>query len=136
MMKRSWLAILASAVVGAVTLSALPTPATADGAACDGTKENPCPLQKWMRANMGAASAAGDNAALAVAYDKVVALNPDPGWATKPGGNGWVDIAKAGAKAARAGDTAGAKAACKACHDPDRGWKDQYKKSFRMRAVP
>jgi hypothetical protein len=136
MKKHSWLAFVASIAVGAFALTALPTSATADGPACDGTKDNPCPLQKWMRANMGAASAAGDNAALATAYDKVVALNPDPSWATKPDGTGWVDIAKAGAKAARAGDTAGAKAACKSCHDPDKGWKDKYKQSFRPRAVP
>jgi hypothetical protein len=136
MMKRSWMAILAGVALGAVALSALPTTATADGAAaCDGSKDNPCPLQKWMRANMGAASAASDNAALATAYDKVIAMNPDPSWATKPDGTGWVDISKAGAKAARAGDSAGAKAACKACHDPDKGWKDAYKKQYRTRPV-
>jgi hypothetical protein len=136
MKQRSWLAFLASIAVGAVCVSALPATATADAAACDGTKENPCPLQKWMRANMGAPSAAGDNAALATAYDKVIAMLPDPSWATKPDGTGWVDISKAGAAAARKGDTAGAKAACKACHDADKGWKEPYKKGFRMRAVP
>src|ERR1700722_10036467 len=97
MKQRSWLAFLASIAVGAVCVSALPATATADAAACDGTKENPCPLQKWMRANMGAPSAAGDNAALATAYDKVIAMLPDPSWATKPDGTGWVDISKAGA---------------------------------------
>jgi hypothetical protein len=89
-----------------------------------------------MRNNLGAALANGVNEDLAKSFEKAAALNPDPSWATKPDGTGWVDITKAGAKAARAGDTAGAKAACKACHDPDKGWKDAYKKSFRLRPIP
>ena len=113
MKNRWWLAVLASVVVGSATLAAVPAPAAADGA-CDGTKEKPCPLQVWMRNNLGAALANGVNEDLAKSFEKAAALNPDPSWATKPDGTGWVDITKAGAKAARAGDTAGAKAACKA----------------------
>ena len=61
-------------LAGVVLLAAgfaltLPTLASADGAAC-GTKENPCPLQKWMRANMGAPMAASDMATLAKSLDQ------------------------------------------------------------------
>src|SRR5512135_1592961 len=78
--------------------------AHADDASC-GSKENPCPLQKWMRQNMAPALAAGDNAGLAGAFDKVAANSPDASWAT------WSQFAKRGSDAAKKGDTAGAKAA-------------------------
>ena len=100
--------------------------ARADDASC-GSKENPCPLQKWMRQNMAPALAAGDNAGLATALDKVAANSPDASWAT------WSQFAKQGADAAKKGDTAGAKAACKSCHD---AYKDKYKAQYRMKAPP
>ncbi len=98
----------------------------APAAAC-GTTDNPCPLQKWMRANMGSPLAAGDTDALAKAFDHVAGTPPDPSWTT------WKDSALAGSKAAAAKDTAGIKAACKSCHD---GFKDKLKSNPTLRARP
>jgi len=126
MKNRTWFGLLAAAVVGAVTLGAVPSSALAgDAAATCGTKENPCPLQKWMKGNMGVALAGNDLPALAKALDKAATLSPDPSWE-------WASIAKTGAEAARKGDIAGAKASCKTCHDK---YKDPYKSQFRTKAV-
>ena len=104
--------------------------ASADGtnpspppASC-GTSDNPCPLQKWMRANMGAALAAADTDALAKALDHVAGLSPDPSWAT------WSQFAKQGSTAAAAKDMNGVKASCKSCHD---AYKDKYKAQYRAK---
>jgi hypothetical protein len=127
MKKRSWLLLLASVMVGAAALGALPmtaSTASADDAACGG-KENPCPLQKWMRTNMGPALANNDMPGLAKALDHAAGFSPDASWT-------WAQMAKAGAEAARKGDVAGAKASCKSCHD---AYKDKYKTQFRTRPV-
>jgi hypothetical protein len=125
--RNTWLSVLAGVVLGAVAVGAAPSIATADDAAACGSKENPCPLQKWMRANMGAASAGGDTAGLAKGFDKVATASPDATWTT------WATIAKQGSEAAKKGDLPGAKAACKACHD---AYKDKYKAQYRMRPAP
>jgi len=130
-MKRTkfWSLLLVAPMAVAVTLgvSSLHSKvARADDASC-GTKENPCPLQKWMRQNMAPALAAGDNAGLATALDKVAANSPDGSWAT------WSSYAKQGSDAAKKGDLTAAKAACKSCHD---AYKDKYKAQYRMKAPP
>lgn len=124
MRNRSWASLLAGVVLAAAGVAALPAPATADTAAC-GSKDNPCPLQKWMRANMGPALAANDMPALAKALDQSASYSPDASWT-------WAKMAKDGADAARKGDVAGAKAACKSCHD---AYKDKYKAQFRAKAI-
>jgi hypothetical protein len=124
MTARTWL----GAAIGAALLGALvftPLSASADGAAC-GTSDNPCPLQKWMRANMGAPLASGDLGALGAAFDHAATLSPDPSWA------GWGQAASAGSTAAKNKDTAGVKAACDSCH---KAFKDKYKAQFRPRPV-
>ncbi|MEO8800394.1 MAG: hypothetical protein ABI551_21055 [Polyangiaceae bacterium] len=120
-----FLAPVAVGIALAVAAPLVPRVAYADDAC--GTKANPCPLQKWMKQNMAPDLAAGDNAGLAAALDKVAATNPDPSWTT------WSTIAKQGADAARKGDVAGAKASCKGCHD---GYKAKYKAQYRMKAPP
>jgi cytochrome c553 len=70
-----------------------------------------------MKANMNPAVSAGDTAALAVALTKAATFAP-------PGYPNWASIAKDGAKAAKGGDLAAAKAACRSCHD-------QYKKKYK-----
>jgi hypothetical protein len=125
MSHRSWFVLLAAVVLGSGALALVPAVATADDAAC-GSKDNPCPLQKWMRANMGPASANGDLPALAKALDSAGGFSPDSTWT-------WAKISKDGADAARKGDLATAKAACKTCHD---AYKDKYKSQFRTKAVP
>ena len=44
----------------------------------------------------------------------------------------WVSISKDGAKAAKAGDLAGAKASCRSCHDQ---YKNKYKTEMRDRKI-
>ena len=99
---------------------------SADPAAACGSKENPCPLQKWMRANMGAALAANDLASLAQSLDKIASASPDASWT-------WTAIAKKGAQAARGGDLKAVKAACKSCHD---AYKEPYKATYRTKPAP
>jgi hypothetical protein len=124
-------ALLVGMTVGAAGLAAAPS-ASADDATC-GSKENPCPLQKWMRQNMAPANASGDMAALGSDFDKLAKISPDPKWNGADAKANWDAIAKAGQAAAKANDAAGVKAACKACHD---GFKDKYKAQFRTKAVP
>lgn len=109
--------IVLSAILGASLAAFAPSVASADAPAECGSKDNPCPLQKWMRANLGTALAANDSAALAANLNKVANASPDATW-------NWKKIASDGAAAAGRGDIAGAKAACKSCHD---AYKDQYK---------
>lgn len=123
--RRSYLGVLSAALLGAMLIAFSPAVATADGPEC-GSKENPCPLQKWMRANLGTPLAGGDTAALAAGLNKVAAASPDASW-------NWSKIANDGAAAAAAGDVPGAKAACKSCHD---AYKGPYKERFRTRPAP
>jgi hypothetical protein len=123
--------LVAGVMIGAAAMAAAPA-ASAEDATC-GTKENPCPLQKWMRQNMAAANASGDMASLATAFDKVAKIAPDPKWNGVDAKGNWDAIAKAGQAAAKANDPAAVKAACKSCHD---GFKDKYKAQYRLKAVP
>jgi hypothetical protein len=124
------LGLLAGAMLGAAALGAAPV-ASADDTC--GTKENPCPLQKWMRQNMAPANASGDMAGLAADFDKVSKIAPDPKWNGADPKANWDAIAKAGVTAAKANDAAGVKAACKSCHD---SFKDKYKAQFRTKPSP
>ena len=126
----SW-GLLAGVVLGAALVAASAGSASADDSC--GSKENPCPLQKWMRQNMAAANASGDMATLAADFDKVSKIAPDPKWMGGDAKANWDAIAKAGQAAAKANDAAAVKAACKSCHD---GFKDKYKAQFRTKAVP
>jgi len=121
-----WFGLVLGGMLGGAVLAATPSVASADEPAACGSKENPCPLQKWMRANMGAQLAANDTAGLAKAFDKIASSSPDPAWT-------WAAIAKAGGEAAKKGDVAGAKAACKDCHDK---YKADYKAKFRAKPAP
>jgi hypothetical protein len=133
MRRTSWLWGIASAMAVAapfvaprLAVAQTPAPAPAPAPAACGTSDNPCPLQKWMRANMGSALAAGDMDALGKAFDHAATLGPDASWTT------WSQFAKQGSTAAAAKDSAGVKAACKACHD---AYKDKYKTQYRARPV-
>lgn len=123
--------VLAAALLGALILALSPREAMA--ASTCGTRDNPCPMQKWMRTKLVAANAAGDMPALAAALDKIAKLSPDSSWNGTDVDQSWDAISKVGAAAARANDPAKVKAACQACHD---AWKDKYKEMFRTRPVP
>ena len=102
------------------------TASAASGPAECGTKPLPdCPLQAWMKANTNTAVASGDLPALATALDKSATFAP-------PGYTNWVSIAKDGAKAAKGGDLAAAKASCRTCHDQ---YKTKYKAEMRARKI-
>jgi len=88
-----------------------------------GAKDNPCPMQKWMKANMAPAAASGDAAALGTALGYVASHAP-------PGFEKWAGIANDGKAAAAKGDVDGAKKSCKTCHDL---YKAKYKEDMRDR---
>lgn len=94
---------------------------------CGKPGQPPCPLQDWMRKNVAAALAANDSAALSAALEKAASLSPNPAWAS------WASAASSGAAAAKQGNVAGARAACKTCHD---AWRAAYREQFRMRPIP
>lgn len=102
-------------------------PAPSDSAAVDcGSKENPCPLQGWMRQNVNPPMNKSDGPGLAEALDKIAAMAP-------PGYPNWTSISKDGAAAARSGDMSATKASCRSCHDQ---YKKKYKSEMRGRKVP
>ncbi len=74
---------------------------------------------------------ARDTAALGAALTAAAPFAPDPTW--NEGETGWRAIAEAGATKASAGDFAGARTSCKACH---RAWRERYQHEFRERPVP
>lgn len=94
---------------------------------CGGPGLPPCPLQAWMRAAIAAPLAANNTPALAAGLERTAGLQPDPGWGS------WRTIALQGAAAAKKGDVAGARAACKGCHD---AWREAYRRQYRGRIVP
>jgi hypothetical protein len=117
---------LLGAVLLAGALGAVPRAAQADDAQCGGSK-NPCPLEKWMRGNMGTPLSGDDLATVGKSMDFIAGKAPDGSYAN------WASIAKAGSDAAKAGDTAKVKASCKSCHDQ---YKAKYRGQYRARAFP
>jgi hypothetical protein len=91
--------------------------------ACGGKELPDCPLQGWMKSTVQAYLNAGDTTRLAKALDELERHPPD-GFAN------WSASASAAAKAARAGDVAGVRTECQACHQ-------QHRANFRaqMRTV-
>lgn len=116
----------ATALATAKAAASAPAASASAAAVNCGSKENPCPLQKWMKDHTQADLAAGDNAAIAGDLDKIAAMAP-------PGYSKWASISKDGANAARAGNTDAVKASCRGCHDE---YKTKYKTEMRGRAVP
>jgi hypothetical protein len=73
---------------------------------------------------------AGDLTRVATGLDRLLRFAPDPSW--NAGAAGWGTIATDAVAAAKAGDVARVKQACKTCH---KAWRAKYKASFRQRAV-
>ena len=88
-----------------------------------GARDNPCPLQKWMRANMAPALAGKDGPALAKALERTATFSPNPAWE-------WAAISKTAAEAAKKGDIDTARQSCQGCHSK---FKAPYKEKFRVR---
>jgi hypothetical protein len=74
---------------------------------------------------------AEDMPVLAAGFDRLVTIAPDPGW-NGAGKSRWDAIAKVGEAAAKAHDTAGLTAACKACHN---AFMAQYRVRFRPKSI-
>jgi hypothetical protein len=87
--------------------AATPAPSGSSKFAC-GSKEDPCPMQKWMKENVGKAMKAGDKEKVAAGL-KFISEHAPPGF------DEWKAIAEDGAKKAATNlDEAGAN--CKKCH--------------------
>jgi hypothetical protein len=86
------------------------------------------PLKKWMQANMGANK--DDAKALAVAFKKVAAFQPDPAWGE------WKALSEKGAALASQGKLDGKDGASQVCKDCHTKFKDEYKAKYRTRALP
>jgi hypothetical protein len=121
--------VMVACVCGAAV--ALLSTARADGPTCGEKGQPACPLEEFMEKSMELAEEKGDAKALAAAYEKLVAMAPDPKW--NEGENSWAKISKAGAEAASKGDLVAAKAQCKSCH---KAWRKQYKATFRSKPLP
>jgi len=128
-MKRLAIVTMFATAVGALSLWNLPE-AAAEDTKCGEKGQPDCPLQGWMEKNVQDPLDAGDLAKVAASLEKAAGFVPSPKW--NDGDNGWAKLAKAGAAAAKAGDTAAVKASCKSCH---KAWRNQYKKEFRTKPV-
>jgi hypothetical protein len=118
--------------VGALAVSTWSPTAQAEAEAkCGGSGQPNCPMQAWMEKEMEGPEDKGDTKALAVAYEKLAGMAPEPKW--NEGETGWAAISKAGADAAKKGDMVAAKAQCKTCH---KAWRSKYKDSFRSKPLP
>ena len=127
----------ATASAAATNTAAAEKPAGKDGGATAaasgsaaapecGTKPLPdCPLQAWMKSNANPPVMTNDVAALEGVLTKIAGMAP-------AGYTNWATIAKDGAKAAKGGDMAAAKASCKGCHDQ---YKQKYKTEMRGRKI-
>ena len=87
-----------------------------------GSKADPCPMQRFMH---GALATAHTPDTLTTAFTRVAGMSPDPAWA-------WVAVATRGADLANAGDVAGAKGQCVACHD---AYRESYRALYRSRKL-
>jgi hypothetical protein len=112
--------VAAAPVVAAPVVAAPVVPAPVVPAC--GTTADPCPMQRFMH---GAMETAHTPDTLTAAFTRVAGMSPDPAWS-------WVAIATRGADLANAGDLAGAKAQCKACHD---AYREPYRQLHRTRRL-
>jgi hypothetical protein len=123
-MQKAWSAVVMVVVAGVVGAAALPSEAIAVGQ-CDGTTK-PCPLQKWMRDNVGTPMASGELATIAKSMEKARTFGG-------PGMKDWDKLAKKTSDDAKANKTDDVKADCKACHD---AYKAAYKADVALRNKP
>lgn len=108
-------------------------PATDGGTAepptmkCGAPGQVPCPLQAWMRRRIAGPLASSDWAALARGLEESAEFAPEPSWTA------WTAAANAGASAARDGQIAAVRKACKQCHE---AYRKEYRRSHRDRPLP
>ena len=88
------------------------------------SKDKSCPMQKWMKANLGSALASEDFDGLAKGLE-TVAKNAPAGYPK------WKEIADQGAAAAKAKNLADVKKSCDGCHKEPNKYRDKYKDEAR-----
>ncbi len=123
--RRAWIAAVCAVIAGS-TLGARAEGVEQQGG-CGNPGQAPCPMQAFMRASVATPLASNDGAALAAGLERAGRLAPEATWAS------WATFASDGAAAARRGDVAGARAACKGCHD---AWREKYRAGYRARPLP
>ena len=128
-MKRFAIALSFVAAVSGLALMSSPA-ARADDAKCGDKGQPSCPLQGWMEKNMQDPFEKKDLKTVAASLEKAAKFVPDPKW--NDGENGWAKIANEGAAAAKAGNVEDVQKACKSCH---KAWRNEFKKTFRMRPI-
>jgi len=96
-------------------------------AACGEPGQPPCPLQGWMRSNLGAQLARRDFDGLAAGFERLAAAPPGDEYAS------WSELARQGADAARSKELARVRSACRACHEEHRA---KYRKDKRRAPAP
>jgi cytochrome c553 len=79
-------------------------------------------MQRFMHASVASAHTADS---LTTAFTLIAGMSPDPAWS-------WVAIATRGANLANAGDLAGAKGQCVACHQ---AYREAYRAQYRLRPL-
>ena len=87
------------------------------------SKDKSCPMQKWMRANMGAPVAAEDWAGI-ISGLKIIKANAPPGFPD------WASDAAGCIAIAEKKDMAALKTACDTCHKTHKA-KEKYKDEMR-----
>ncbi len=125
MSRRQKGSLLVAALAGAA-LCAWGVAGRAEGGACGAPGKPACPMQQWMRVNIAAPLAAGDQQKLARNLELLVKLNPDPAkW------QNWNRFAREGAERARKGRHP--QPSCTSCHNV---YRAEYNEKYRQRAAP
>jgi hypothetical protein len=101
--------------------------AVAEDASCGTPGLPPCPLQGWMRQRIAGPLASNELEKLARGLDAAADFSPDPAWTE------WRGYATGAAGAARRGDVASARRACRSCHTK---YRAEYRARYRERALP
>jgi hypothetical protein len=114
--------LLSSLAPAAAWTSERPTAPSRDYT-CGDKGKPPCPMQDWMKTKLAPFATDGNTEALAKAFDHL-SYHAPPGFAE------WSKIARDGAERARKKDLAGAKMACRTCHEK---YKAKYKEELRDR---
>jgi hypothetical protein len=112
-------------------VASTPTAAEPQPSPCGEKGQPRCPLQGWMEDHLQSALDKEDLPTLARALGRVASFVPDPSW--NAGAQGWSVIANSGVDAAKRGDSAATRLACKTCH---KAWRSKYKDAFRQRVLP
>ncbi len=98
-----------------------------DLASCGRPGQPLCPMQAWMKSEVGAPLGEGKLAPVASALHRLASEPPDPAWAL------WRSSASDGAAAAAKNDMAAVRQSCRTCHD---AYRTEYRKRFRTRPPP